>query len=39
MNFRNRLKDSEDLWLPGGRMGGRIVREFGMEMYTLVYLK
>ena len=27
-----------NLWLPGERVGGRD-REFGMEMYTLVYLK
>ena len=26
------------LWLPRGRIGGR-VREFGMDMYTLLYLK
>ena len=23
----------------GGRMGGGIVREFGIDMYTLLYLK
>ena len=34
---RNRLTDLENLWLPGGR--GGIVRKFGMEMYTLLYLK
>ena len=28
-----------NLWLPGGRMGEGIVREFGMDMYTLLYLK
>ena len=27
-----------NLWLPEGRMEGR-VREFGMDMYTLLYLK
>ena len=26
------------LWFPGGRMGERIVREFGMDMDTLPYL-
>ena len=25
--------------VPGGRMGERIVREFGMDMCTLLYLK
>ena len=30
-----------NLWLPGGRVGGggRTVREFGTDTYTLVYLK
>ena len=30
-----------NLWLPGqkGGMGGEIVREFGIETYTLPYLK
>ena len=28
-----------NLWLPGERMGEGIVREFGMDMYTLLYLK
>ena len=28
-----------NLWLPGARMGEGIVREFGMDMYTLLYLK
>ena len=29
-----------NLWMSGGRMGGRgIVWEFGMERYTLLYLK
>jgi len=29
-----------NLWLPGGKDGGRrIVREFKMNMYTLPYLK
>ena len=27
------------LWLPGRRMGEGIVREFGMDTYTLLYLK
>ena len=27
------------LMVPGGRMGEGIVREFGMAMYTLLYLK
>ena len=31
------------LWLPGeekpGGVGGGLVREFGMDMYTLLYLK
>jgi len=27
------------LWLGGGRMGEGIVREFGMDMYTLLYIK
>ena len=27
------------LWLLGGRMGEGIVREFGMNMYPLLYLK
>ena len=28
------------LWFPGGRMEvGGIVREFGMDTYTLLYLK
>ena len=28
-----------NLWLPGERIGEGIVREFGMDMYTLLYLK
>ena len=28
-----------NLWLPGGKGGGGIVREFGIDMYTLLYLK
>ena len=28
-----------NLWLPGGRMGEGIVREFGINMYPLLYLK
>ena len=27
------------LWLLGGRMQEGLVREFGMDMYTLLYLK
>ena len=27
-----------NLWLPGERMGEGIVREFGMDMDTLLYL-
>ena len=32
-------KEFVDLWLPGGRLGEGIVREFGIDMYTLLYLK
>ena len=28
-----------NLWLLGGRMQEGIAREFGMDMYTLLYLK
>ena len=28
-----------DLWLPRGRRGHGILREFGMDMNTLLYLK
>ena len=28
-----------NLWLPGERMGEGIVKEFGMDMHTLLYLK
>ena len=28
-----------NLWLPAGRMRGRNWRQFGMDMYTLLYLK
>ena len=28
-----------NLWLPGKGLGERIVREFGIDMYTLLYLK
>ena len=29
-----------NLWLPGARLGGGgIVREFGIDMYTLLYFK
>ena len=34
--YRNSL--TENLWLPEGRMKGKD-REFGMVMYTLLYLK
>ena len=27
------------MWLPGGRVGWGIVREFGVDMYSLLYLK
>ena len=27
------------LWLPGGRLGEGIIRKFGMDIYTLLYLK
>ena len=38
---RNRLTDLEkwNLLLSGGKMWEGIVREFGMNMYTLLYLK
>ena len=38
---RNRLTDLEkwNLSLPEGKMREGIVREFGMNMYTLLYLK
>ena len=28
-----------NFWVPGGRMGEGIVREFGKDMHMLVYLK
>ena len=28
-----------NLWLSGGEVGEGLVREFGMDMYTLLYLK
>jgi len=28
-----------DLWLPRGRRGHKILREFGMDMNALLYLK
>ena len=28
-----------NLWFPAGRMGERIVMEFGMDIYTQLYLK
>ena len=38
---RNRLTDLENelMVTRGGRWGERIVREFGIDMYTLLYLK
>ena len=27
-----------NLWFPAGRMGDRIVMEFGIDLYTLLYL-
>ena len=35
---KQRLTENKLVILPGRRMGG-IVREFGMDMYTLLYLK
>ena len=38
--FKNRFTDLEnELRLPEGRMGEGIVRGFGMDMYTVLYLK
>ena len=37
--FFSILKNNLNLWLPGGRMAGGIVREFEMNMYALLYLK
>ena len=28
-----------NLWLPGGRVGGGINREIGIDIYTLLYIK
>ena len=36
---KQRVVDLVNLWLPGGRMGNRIIKEFGMDMYILLYLK
>ena len=36
---KKRLKDFANLWLQGEGWGEGIVREFGMDMYTLLYLK
>ena len=34
---RNRLRGLENkLWLPGGVVGEGIVKEFGIDMYTLL---
>ena len=30
---------AQTLWLQGGRMGEGMIREFGMAMYTLLYVK
>ena len=41
MNLQDRDSQRMDLWLlrEWGRMGKGIVREFGMDMYILLYLK
>ena len=36
---RKRLREPSSCCGVGGRIGGRVVREFGMDMYTLLYLK
>ena len=37
---RNRLTNLTNLWLPGAEEDGeRIIREFGIDTYTLLYLK
>ena len=37
--LHKRLYCSLSLWLLGGEIGEWIVRELGMDMYTLLYLK
>ena len=41
MNLFTKQKHSQrtDLWLPGGRAGVEIDWEFGIDMYTLLYIK
>ena len=43
MNLFTKQKDSQtykiNLWLPGGRVGGGIEWEFGIDMYTQLYFK
>lgn len=41
INFQNRDSDSQNELRVGGEwgLGERIVREFGMDIYTLSYLK
>ena len=36
---KQRLVDLVNLWLPGGRMGNRLIKEFGVDMYILLNLK
>ena len=36
---RKRFTDSENRFMDAGRIGEGIVREFGVEMYRLLYLK
>ena len=36
---KQRLVDLANFWLPGGRMGNRIIKEFGVDMYILLNLK
>ena len=36
---RKRFTDSENRFMDAGRIGEGIVREFGMDRYTLLYLK
>ena len=38
--FKKSLKNnSRELTMEGGRMGEGIIKEFGINMYTLLYLK
>ena len=41
MNLFIKQKQTQkmNLWLAGGRVGGGIDWEFGIDMYTLLYLK